>query len=153
MTLSHTTVQNLFVCLFIHSLVCLSICPFIYLFIIGKKSPMLTKAAFIWSKIPFGTTWLHPKLVLKKNKQTKTFPLSSSPDETIVAISVILAPNRWSCVIQWDRFKDGCCHSLANKDSLRSFSDSVRNSAWSSHSVFAATTHVYWTANKNVTWN
>ncbi len=30
-----------------------------------------------WKLISFGTTWLHPKLVLKKNK--KTFPLSFSP--------------------------------------------------------------------------
>ncbi len=31
-----------------------------------------------WKLISFGTTWLHPKLVLKKKKK-KTFPLSFSP--------------------------------------------------------------------------
>ncbi len=39
--------------------------------------------------------------------------------ETIFAISVIEAPNRWSCVVQWERFKDGHCHSLVTKESLR----------------------------------
>ncbi len=32
-------------------------------------------------------------------------------------------------------------------------SDCVINLAWSSHSVFTATTHVYWPANTNATWN
>ncbi len=52
-----------------------------------------------------------------------------------------------------DRFKDGRCHSIVTKDSLRKFSDSVRNTAWSSHSVFAATSHVNWPANKNAMWS
>jgi len=44
-------------------------------------------------------------------------------------------------------------HVLATKDSLWSFSDSVRNLAWSSLSVFAAVTYIYWLANKKATWN
>ncbi len=32
-----------------------------------------------WRLISFGTTWLHPKLVLKKKKKKKPFPLSFSP--------------------------------------------------------------------------
>ncbi len=59
-----------------------------------------------------------------------------------MAISVILAPNQLSCVVQWERFKDGRCHDLVTKDS-----------AWSSHSVFAGTINVYWPTNTNVTWN
>ncbi len=50
------------------------------------------------------------------------FRLSQTKDwhrETIVAISVIVAPNWWFCVVQWERFKDGRCHSLATKDSLQ----------------------------------
>jgi len=84
------------------------------------------------------------------------FWLSQTKDchcETIMAISVIVALNRWSYVIQWERFKDDCFPGLATKDNLRSFFDNVRNSAWSTHSVFAATTYVYWPANKNATWN
>ncbi len=32
-----------------------------------------------WKLISFGTTWLHPKLVLKQTNKKKTFPLSFSP--------------------------------------------------------------------------
>ncbi len=32
-----------------------------------------------WKLISFGTTWLHPKLVHKKKKKKKSFPLSFSP--------------------------------------------------------------------------
>ncbi len=50
------------------------------------------------------------------------FRLSQMKDghrKTIVVIAVIVAPNRRSCVVQWERFKDGRCHDLATKDSLR----------------------------------
>ncbi len=48
------------------------------------------------------------------------FWLSQTKDwhrETIVVISAIVAPNRWFCVVQWERFNDGRYHSLATKDS------------------------------------
>ncbi len=50
------------------------------------------------------------------------FQLSQMKDwhrETIVAISLIVAPNWWSCVVQWERFKDGRCHGLATKDTIQ----------------------------------
>ncbi len=50
------------------------------------------------------------------------FWLSQTKDwhrETIVAISVIVASNQCSYVVQWERFKDCRFHGLATKDSLR----------------------------------
>ncbi len=43
----------------------------------------------------------------------------SQMKETIAVVSLIVSPNQWCCVVQWERFKDGCCHGLATKDSLR----------------------------------
>ncbi len=71
------------------------------------------------------------------------FRLSQMKDwhrETIMAISVTVATNPWSCVLQWERFK-----VLWPKIAY--------DTAWSPHSVFAGTIHVYWPTNKNPTWN
>ncbi len=70
--------------------------------------------------------------MLKAFYTLHNFWLSQMKDwhrDTIVAISMILAPNLWSCFVQWEMVKDDRCHDLATKDSLRSFSESVINSA------------------------
>ncbi len=70
------------------------------------------------------------------------FQLSQTKDwhrETILAISVIVAPNRWSCVVQWERVKHGLFFFLRPKIAY--------DTAWSSHSVFAGMIHVYWPTN------
>lgn len=47
--------------------------------------------------------------------------------ETIVAISLVVAPKWWSYVVLWKILKHSCCHGLATKHSLRQFSDIVRH--------------------------
>ncbi len=61
------------------------------------------------------------------------FQTKGDQHETIVVISLVVAPKQLSYVILW--FKDGCCHSLTTKDNLQNCPDGVRNLGWPSHSV------------------
>ncbi len=88
----------------------------------------------ITSKEVSSTLKVHTYYYAKARDTLHDFQLSRTKDwhrETIEAISVILAPNRW------------CCHTVRE----------VQKTAVVMFGVFAATIHVYWPTNKNVTWN
>ncbi len=72
--------------------------------------------------------------------------------ETIVAISVIMAPNRCSISYSERGSKTAVVTVLRPKIAYDNFL-TVSEIQHDHQTVFAATTHVYWPANKNVTWN
>ncbi len=63
--------------------------------------------------------------------------------KSIVVISVTVALNRWSCVVQWEREVQRQAVVTVLRPKI------AYDTVWTSHSVFAATTHVYWPTNKN----
>ncbi len=83
-------------------------------------------------------------------KTLHDFRLSQTKDwhcKTIMAISVIVAVNRWCCVAQWEMTLVKVLRPKIAYDT----------SWWSSHSVYnlvqAGKIHVYWPTNKNGTRN